>query len=70
MDNVKPKGEEVSLLLDQMSILSVKKQDANGLYDTIEKLEELKEYMLILSSELQKLRTENKILFTMLKDET
>ncbi len=63
-------GEEVPIFLDQMSILLDKKQDAHGLYDTIEKLEELEEYMLMLSSELQKLRTENKILFTMLKDAT
>lgn len=41
LDNVKPEGEQDPLLLDQMSILLVKKQDAHGLYDTGEKLEKL-----------------------------
>ncbi|MCJ1347726.1 hypothetical protein MMC31_005955 [Peltigera leucophlebia] len=69
LDTDEPEGEEMLILLDQMSILFDKKHDTNGVYDTIEKLEKLKDYMLMLSSELEKLRTENKILLEMLKDE-
>ncbi|MCJ1345917.1 hypothetical protein MMC31_004127 [Peltigera leucophlebia] len=69
LETDKPEGEEILILLDQMSILLDKKHNANGVYDTIEKLEKLKNYMLMLSSELEMLRTENKLLLDILKDE-
>lgn len=64
------KEEEIILFLDHKDSSFSQKKDTNNVNDKMEKLVKLREQMLTLSSELEKLRMENKTLIATLNDES
>lgn len=62
--------EEIILFFDHKDSSFSQKKDTNNVNDKMEKLVKLREQMLTLSSELEKLRMENKTLIATLNDES